>query len=137
MDKLLLKEINTEIMKRLKRLIESGYNFNLDIDKLYEKYKLKEIYLLETSKVEKRGPHKVAETDSRCQARIWGKDPKTRVRKDEQTKKWLYGHQCSRNAKENEIYCGIHLKSLTHGNYYKDVPHIHFDKFKYNNICGE
>ena len=40
----------------------------------------------------------------------------------------------SLHDKLNVKYCGIHLINLGHGNFFEDVPHDHFEKYKVNNL---
>lgn len=132
MEQILMNELNAELKRRLER-ITNKYNIDISLDELFEKYKIKEISILETPEKVIRGPHKIAKNDKRCQARIWGKDIKNRVRWDKDQEEWIYGHQCKRTQQDNELYCGIHLKHLGHGNFFEEVPHSHFDRFKYSN----
>ena len=62
----------------------------------------------------------------RCNARVWGGP--TSVRKI--NNKWCYGHRCSRYKIHKTNYCKTHLKTLPHGDFDKNPPHNHYNKFK-------
>jgi hypothetical protein len=137
MEQYLLQEINNDIKRRIDLLYrDSKYKININNDELYNKCKLREMTIFETQEKTLRGPHKIAKDSSRCQGRIWGNCDTTRVRKDSNGD-WIYGFQCKRQHQPNEIYCGMHLKSLTHGNFFEIPPHQHFERFKQNSLCGE
>ena len=69
----------------------------------------------------------------RCTARCWGgANP---VEYDHEKKKWIYGKQCKKKSVNNG-YCTIHYKhslrtnGLTNGDFFKDPPHMHYEKYK-------
>ena len=101
-------------------------NNDLTLENLKQKYSIDKIYSLNDTKPEtkKLGPHKIAELDNRCQARIWNNGSVSF-----KNGKIIYGCRCKRTKLENMDFCGIHSKSLTHGKYYLDPPHKHFEKF--------
>ena len=127
-DNYLIDELNALLRKKIET-ISKKYSFKQTPDELYHKFELKTINIIETRPKSSRKSSEIPEDIYRCQGRIWAKGQVYN-----ENGNWIYGSQCKRKHKPNEKYCGIHMRSLTHGNYFEDVPHDHFDKFKFNSL---
>ena len=125
-DNYLIEEVNLLIKKKLEKITHT-HKFNKTVDELYSKFKINEITILESKVKQTRKSSEIP--INRCEGRIWA-NGKTIKEND----KWIFGEQCKRKHKPDEKYCGIHLRNLGHGNFFEDVPHDHFEKYKVNNL---
>jgi hypothetical protein len=107
-------------------IVNDRYGDIIDTD-LTKEFPFSQINILPTPIKITNKPHRIP-TENRCEGRIWG--TKTSVYYDEKTKQWNTGSQCKRKAQPDNLYCKIHIKSLTHGNINKDPHHNHFEKYK-------
>ena len=127
MDSIVIECLNARLKGILTQHSES-YDSNTEY--IYKTLKIKKLNSVAESKertqFKKGTKHSVAEGDSRCCGRIWG--GKHTVKKTENG--WVYGIQCSRKKHSCERYCLIHLRSLTHGDFFQDPPHNHYEKYK-------
>ena len=121
-DEYLIDEVNILIKKKLEQ-INRTYNFIKPIDELYSKFKISTISIIEPKVKQISKPSEIP--INRCQGRIWAKGKTI-----EENGNWIIGEQCKRKHKQDEKYCGIHLRNLGHGNFFETVPHDHFEKFK-------
>jgi hypothetical protein len=100
-------------------------NNDLTLENLQSNYGINKIHSTKTIIVRKKGgKHRIANNDNRCMARIWNNGSVTK-----QDSKIIYGDRCKRCKLEDGDFCGIHSKSLTHGNYNLEPPHNHFQKY--------
>lgn len=72
--------------------------------------------------------HSIPDDQHRCQGRIWGGEDSVCLQND----KWNYGERCKNRKMDGSLYCGIHDKSLTHGNFFESPPHDHYKKYTYD-----
>lgn len=80
-------------------------------------------------RIKKKGtPHTVPDEEHRCQGRIWGGEDSVCLNDG----KWNYGERCKNRKMDGSLYCGIHDKSLTHGNFFESPPHDHYKKYTYD-----
>ena len=66
----------------------------------------------------------------RCQARIWANG---KCSKSED--KIIYGDRCSNKVKENQKYCGIHLRNNPHGDFKDKLSIRNKLNYKSNSKC--
>lgn len=127
-DNYLIDEINVLLKEKIGN-ISKKYAFKQNPNELYNKFELKTINIIDTKQKILRKSSEIPEGNTRCQGRIWANGKTVK-----ENGKWIYGAQCKRKHKPDEKYCGIHIRSLAHGNFFEAVPHDHFDKFKFNNL---
>lgn len=130
-EELMIKSINDDLVKLFDELEEKyGSECGFTSDELYASYKITGITKIKgyKRKFTVVSPREL-NLEEKCNARIWGGNV-PRVVFNERTDSWEYGLQCSRNKKSGEKYCGIHLRSLPHGDINEEPPHRHFESHK-------
>ena len=130
-EELMIKSINDDLMKLFIELEGTyGNECGFTKEELYATYKVSGIAKIRGYKREfiVVSPREL-NLEEKCNARIWGGNI-PRVVFNERTDSWEYGLQCSRNKKSGEKYCGIHLRSLPHGDINEEPPHRHFESHK-------
>lgn len=130
-ESLMVETLNDNLMDLFRSLEKKyGEECGFTTDELYSRYKITGISKIRDykRKFSVVSPQEL-NLENKCNARVWGGNV-PRVVFNELTDKWEYGNQCSRNKRDGEDYCGIHLRRLPHGDIKFEPPHRHFESHK-------